>query len=168
MLGDLPGGDYPHAWATGVSADGSVVVGTGSRGDAYTGREAFRWTEETGMQGLGTGGLSESFATGVSGDGSTVVGYTFRQYAGIVACLWDASGRLRFVDDVLRDDYGLDLGGWELRAATAISPDGRAIVGYGKNPLGQEEAWIAVIPEPTTLSLLVLGGLAMLRRRGRK
>ena len=48
-LGDLPGGRFQSA-AIGVSGDGHVVVGEGS---SPQGREAFRWTAETGMIGLG-------------------------------------------------------------------------------------------------------------------
>ena len=59
------------------------------------------------------------------------------------------------------------LSGWTLDAAFGISDDGFTIVGRGKNPSGQTEAWIAVIPEPSTSLLLGLGiaGLAVLRRR---
>ena len=57
-----------------VSRDGSVVVG-GSTSAATDGdgREAFRWTRQTGMVGLGDlpGGNSESFAYAVSGDGAS-------------------------------------------------------------------------------------------------
>ena len=164
-LGDLSGGDYPWAQATAVSDDGSVVVGNGSRGDAYTCLEAFRWTPALGMQGLGTGGFSASYATDVSGDGTIVVGYGFRQYVGTAACLWDAAGQFRLLGNVLTQDYGLNLGGWWLDQALGISSDGRTIVGVGHNPLGQQEAWMAIIPEPGTLAILALGGLAILRRK---
>ncbi len=58
-------------WASGISADGSVVVGTiyGSTAQAY------RWTAETGMVDLGTlPGAYYASAKGVSGDGSVVIG----------------------------------------------------------------------------------------------
>ena len=69
-----------------------------------------------------------------------------------------------FLEDVLSDEYGLDLSGWRLSAANAISADGLTIVGAGFNPLGQIEAWLAHIPEPSTLWLLALSTLALLRR----
>ena len=71
--------------------------------------------------------------------------------------LWDAEHGTRSLLQMLADDP--DLTGWRLDAALAISSDGRAIVGYGRNPSGNLEAWIAVIPEPAT-SLLILVGLA--------
>ena len=40
-LGDFPGGNF-FSKATGVSADGNVVVGFGRRASFVT--EAFRWT----------------------------------------------------------------------------------------------------------------------------
>ena len=63
-------------------------------------------------------------------------------------------------------DQGLDLTDWTLEGAVSISDSGTTIVGNAKNPLGQQEAWIAVIPEPSTGLLLTLGlvGLAVARR----
>ena len=48
-IGDLPGGDV-DAVAEDVSADGSVIVGTGYN---TNGRSAFRWTSGNGMESLG-------------------------------------------------------------------------------------------------------------------
>ena len=65
----------PFSSATGVSADGSVVVGFSS---SFTSGqfEAFRWTPQSGMVGLGSivGGGEKSAAYGVSGDVKVVVG----------------------------------------------------------------------------------------------
>ena len=46
---------------------------------------------------------------------------------------------------MLGDDYGVDLTGWSLSSAHAMSPDGAAIVGEGVNPDGKIEAWLAVL-----------------------
>ncbi len=64
-LGDLPGG-IMHSMATGISADGKVVVGYGH---SENGPEAFRWTLEDGMEGLGF-----QNAMAASGSGCVVVG----------------------------------------------------------------------------------------------
>ncbi len=140
-----------------VSADGSVVVGFGI---VEAGYEAFRWTEEDGIVGLGniTGGLETfgTFGCGVSADGSIVVGAGLRANE-FIAFVWDADHGTRALKDVLTNDYGLDLTGWELNAALDVSADGRTIVGHGTNPDGDTEAFVAVVPEPSTF---VLAGVA--------
>lgn len=68
-LGDLPGGIFESS-ATGISAEGSVVVGTSQ---SASGIEAFRWTNSGGMVGLPGPITSEEIgdtgAAGVSADG---------------------------------------------------------------------------------------------------
>jgi len=50
---------------------------------------------------------------------------------------------MRRLADVLVSDYGLSLTGWTLVEARGVSADGKVIVGYGTNPSGQGESWIA-------------------------
>ena len=83
-LGQLPGGLESEAF--GVSSDGAVVVGTAIDTNGF--RRAFRWTEATGMQELGTLGGVLSLATAVSADGETIVGYSSDQYGHLVAFRW--------------------------------------------------------------------------------
>jgi probable HAF family extracellular repeat protein len=139
-LGDLPGGSFSSS-ANGVSADGSVVVGSGS---TASGSEAFRWTQQTGMVGLGDlpGGVFSSSAAGISGDGSVVVG-SGSTASGSEAFIWNSTEGMRSLQQVLTNDYGLDLTGWFLDRANAISADGLTVVGFGTNPNGLTEAWIA-------------------------
>ena len=154
-LGDLSGGGFDSS-AIGVSVDGSVVVGFG---DSANGREAFRWTQGTGMVGLGdlSGGGFSSVPHGVSGDGSVIVGH------GDEAFIWNSSQGMQSLKQVLTNDYGLNLAGWTLISAQAISADGLTVVGTGTNPSGNDEAWIArlnpqnnpSVPEPS--SILGLG-----------
>ena len=72
VLGNL--GRFPISWGYGVSGDGSTVVGASY---SSSGVEAFRWTQATGMVGLGDlpGGEFNSVAQQVSFDGSVVLGY---------------------------------------------------------------------------------------------
>jgi probable HAF family extracellular repeat protein len=139
-LGFLPGGEASMALA--VSADGRVVVGY-SHCDA--GREAFRWTPAEGMVGLGDlpGGAFNSMAHGVSADGAVVVGAGATP-SGDTACIWIGGG-LFDLQSFLVERYGLDLTGWRLTAAKLLSGDGQTIVGYGLNPDGEVEAWVAHI-----------------------
>ena len=74
-LGDLPGNTSAHflSGARAVSPDDLVVVGVS---ESAAGREAFRWTVEEGMVGLGDlpGGAFRSGANGVSANGLVIVG----------------------------------------------------------------------------------------------
>ncbi|WP_277874339.1 MULTISPECIES: PEP-CTERM sorting domain-containing protein [Microcystis] len=148
-LGYLPGvnGFLGFSEANGVSADGSVVVGYSNGGNGFNGNliEAFRWTQAGGMVGLGvlSGGIA-SYANGVSADGSVVVGYSRTgPFTGAEAFIWNSTQGMRSLQQVLTNDYGLDLTGWFLNEANAISADGLTVVGFGTNPDGLTEAWIA-------------------------
>jgi hypothetical protein len=56
---------------------------------------------------------------------------------------------------------GLDLAGWTLTSAEGISADGLTIVGTGVNPAGNQEAWMATIPEPSTIALAALSAVGL-------
>ena len=165
-LGDLAGGSYA-SYGYGVSADGSVVVGYSS---STSGTEAFRWTEAGGMVGLGDlpGGGFYSYAYDVSADGSVVVGYSGLPSVS-EAFIWDEDNGMQSLQSVL-EGYGLDLSGWALRRAYGISDDGTVIVGWGTNPLGSQEAFLAdlsQVPIPSGLWLLGSGLIALLGIRRR-
>ncbi|HIJ67593.1 MAG TPA: PEP-CTERM sorting domain-containing protein [Planctomycetes bacterium] len=172
-LGDLMGG---NSWslASEVSYTGSIVVGYS---ESEFGTEAFRWEDGSNMTGLGdlAGGSFYSEACGVSEDGSVVIGFSdtgndilaptnSNIELGVEAFIWDADNGMRKLQDVFVNDYGLDLTGWTLSHATDISADGLTIVGDGKNPTGNTEAWIFTVPEPATILLFGLGAL-LLRKR---
>jgi len=144
-LGDFPGG-YTNSLGFGVSADGSVVVGRGYSGAFdWSTHEGFRWTAQSGLVPLGFApGDDWSIAYAVSDDGNTIVGDNANH-----AIIWDPVHQMRLLRDVLITDYSLDLTGWELTTARGLSSDGNTIVGWGKNPAGQDEAWIAAGLKPT-------------------
>jgi probable HAF family extracellular repeat protein len=112
-LGDLDGGAF-RSFATAVSPDGRVVVGEAtSSGDV--GGQAFRWTEETGMVGLGfVEDRIQSTARDVSSDGSVVVGYGYGLLADPRAFRWTP-------------ETGMEHLGFQI--AEAVTGDGRTIVG---------------------------------------
>jgi probable HAF family extracellular repeat protein len=150
-LGVLPNAPAQTSRAYGISADGSAVVGWSSspNGDYNYQAEAFRWTATTGMQGLGDlpGGYFDSWAWATSADGAVVVGTSLTDLYN-EAFIWDADHGMRRLQTVLETEYGLNLTGWTLEYATAVSPDGHALVGWGINPAGWREAWLAVLPPP--------------------
>ena len=140
-LGSLPGGTNA-AEAGAISSDGEVIVG---ESDSASGFQAFHldggvWT------GLGVlPGGARSRAQGVSDLGQVVVG---RSDVGgsNAAFIWDRVNGLRNLQDVLVTVEGLDLTGWTLEVATGISNDATSVVGYGTNPNGDTEGWIATMP----------------------
>jgi uncharacterized membrane protein len=152
-----------------VSSDGSAIAGIGFQ----DGQGAVRWTNEEGPVWLGhlpnLSGRPASFASDISADGSVIVGgsggdFRFRAFR------WTQKSGMRSVESLLQA-LGVEITGWQLGAANAISADGRFIVGTGINPDGNSEGWIAAIPpafvpEPSSFALvLVLFGFCAIRRR---
>lgn len=139
-LGDLRGGEHDSV-AHAVTSDGQIVVG---RGWSENGPEAFRWTEQTGMVGLGDlpDGLWSSEALAVCDDGSVIVG-TSSTMSGNEAFIWRRGGPMRFLGDVLMTEYGLELNGLRLVSANGLCGLGQTVVGWGVNPQGKTEMWVA-------------------------
>jgi probable HAF family extracellular repeat protein len=144
-LGTVAKRKYSAAW--GCSEDGSVVVG-----ESFSARGkdeiAFRWTAATGMVGLGDlpGGQVLSEAEATNADGSIVVGWSTTDL-GMEAFIWDNANKMRRLTDVLSAQGVTDHNGWVLSSATGVTAvgDTLVIVGKGKNPDGNTEAWRAVI-----------------------
>ncbi|MFO0688618.1 MAG: hypothetical protein U0900_07915 [Myxococcota bacterium] len=173
-IGGLTIGDEVESAASAISADGTTIVGTSATSFDANGRstsgEAFVYTRAGGMQRLGDAAArwTWSGARDVSGDGSIVVGQ------GVVdpftgegdAFVYDADHGVRLLADVLAS-LGVDLAGWRLSSADAISRDGTTIIGSARDPEGRFRSYVAVIPEPTTALLVGLGlaGLAGLAGR---
>jgi probable HAF family extracellular repeat protein len=102
-----------------VSDQGRVVVG---QSQTDKGRQAFRWTQATGMVALGTPAQHEtSIAYGISADGKVIVGTQ-----GKVAFRWT-------------QEHGMTpLSGQKKSAALAISSDGKVVVGWRNAEDGTE------------------------------
>lgn len=153
--------------ATAISGDGETVVGSGF--DGIFQLEAFRWTQSSGIVGIGrVTGRAHSDAAGVSDDGKIVVGWSGETHGELPdlsgdAFLWDAAHGMRRLRDVLLDDYGLDVGAWHLWDASDVSGDGRFLTGTGINPSGLPEAWIIDLPEPSAGGVVAVAALALAR-----
>ena len=130
-IGALSGSTTFGSRAEAISADGSTIVGASRFSQNNTNTElAFLHTLTEGMISLGTlggGVLGSSHAFDVSADGRVVVGISSPGKAFI----WTAGQGMRDLEDVLTNDYGLDLTGWDLENAYSISDDGLEIVGVG-------------------------------------
>lgn len=129
-LGYLPGGSNSFSNANAVSGDGTVIVGSSTSANAE--REAFRWTEATGMVGLGfLPGGTGSEASFVSDDGRVIVGG---------ASFYDTSrhAAFRWTEETGMTDLG-GLPGAVVTVPFAMSRDGRFVVGQsGDWSLGTE------------------------------
>jgi probable HAF family extracellular repeat protein len=162
-LGWLPdGGGF--SVATRISGNSQVVVG---QSDFANGWAAVRWTG-SGIENLGSlvsGTYVANAATAISADGAIIAGYNSAPGYNSFAFIWDTQHGMRDLKDVLQTEYGFDLTGWRLANVYDMSADGMVLVGDGINPQGLNEAWIAIIPEPGTASLFVLGLGLLLRRR---
>lgn len=172
LFSDLPG------WPMAISADGSTIVGASSRAIPYGSGEPFRWTQNEGLTLLGTlpVGQAPGVALDVCAHGEIIVGQTWGNPKR--AFLWDTHNGMRQVQRML-ERQGVDLSGWLLEEATAISDDCRVVAGSGINPDGEREGWVATLelPLPSDLPatspgwrgvaglLLLAGGFAALRAR---
>jgi len=144
-----------HSTVSAITPDGQTIVGNRTGADGRT--RGFRWTAAGGMGHLG--GPVHAFPLDVSADGGVIVGSTsFRA----VILAEDGVGDIQ----AFLESSGLDLRGWNLEYATGVSADGKTIVGFGRGPRGQE-AWVATIPEPSSIVLGIFAGAGAfwLRRR---
>ncbi|MEM7051877.1 MAG: PEP-CTERM sorting domain-containing protein [Acidobacteriota bacterium] len=123
VLGD-PATETSQAFA--VSEDGRFVVGSNFVENGP--QEAFRWSAESGMIGLGfVPDLTGSGANGVSSDGSVVVGISFSR-AGETAFRWTSSSGMQMLPqggDPVVPSFALD-----------VSADGGSIVGAANTATG--------------------------------
>lgn len=129
-LGDLPGGHF-SSYASGVSQDGTLVVGGGKRTTGLSEQEAFVWADGPGMIGLGDlpGGIDGSTADKISRDYTTIVGAA-SSADGYEAAYWSTS-------DLSIHSIGDLPGGRHIAHAYSVSNDGGVIVGEAQGPKGQ-------------------------------
>lgn len=123
-LGTLP--EYPYLSVSGISADGSVIVGTGF--NEVGPPVAFRWTAETGMITLGdlTGSQASRSDLASSADGATIVGQ-HRSPSGLEAFRWTGTEGMVGLGDLPPGDID--------SRAYAVSADGGIVVGTSRSML---------------------------------
>jgi uncharacterized membrane protein len=145
-LGFLPSSGTPSSMASGISTDGRTVVGSGrSRVFStlpgatfeYDTQEAFIWTPENGMVGLGFGPdpvAPMSLAVGISGDGAIITGDV-----GVAGGDTYPTEAFRWTAETGIVPLGV-LPGMRWSNASAISSDGSTIIGTSTIAVGDTDA----------------------------
>ena len=141
-LGGLPGGDGVGD-ARDVNVDGTIIVG---RSQSADGIEAFRWTDGIGMESLGDlpGGETDSDAHATNDDGSIILCSGEARPFEVTPCVWTPDTGMIAFDDYLMS-LGMDLDGWSF-LGSAITPDGRYIVGSATNERESQAVIIDLTP----------------------
>lgn len=128
--------------ATDTSEDGSVVVGYALSNtvssDGYYRNEAFRWTAEDGMIGLGDlwGYYFSSEAKAVSADGNVIVGWSSTLSTCGGTCSRQTQHAFRWTEEQGMVDLGWIPGSSDYSNAFAVSADGSAIIGKSGSTSG--------------------------------
>jgi len=155
--------------------DANTAVGYAAKyiDGIWRGSRAVRWdgggtaATELGNLGIGSDGFTAARALAVS-NANTAVGYAAKYVGGSGlgqrAVMWGPDGVAVDLNTLIDPASG-----WTLTKACDISEDGLWVGGEGLYDPGSMPAydrlWLIQVPEPATLSLLALGGLAMIRRR---
>jgi probable HAF family extracellular repeat protein len=141
---DVSNGQW-SGFGRGCSPDGNVIVGSRSTTGVSL---AFKWTQTGGVVDLGTlPGFDSSAGLDATSDGGRVCGLNLvSTVSGSQrAAIWDQDVGWRSIMQIL-SDAGVNMVGWNLTFAMSMSDDGTVITGYGINPSGNTEAWVATIP----------------------
>jgi len=112
-------------YASGISADGSIVVGNYYSPDNPLGGGGFYWTADTGTVPIGGTGVA-----GISADGTTIVGRANDAMGRENAAIWQGGTDWQLLGSFTPDEAPCDQ---LLSAAYAVNGDGSAIVGLGWN-----------------------------------
>jgi uncharacterized membrane protein len=152
--------------ASAVSADGQWVAGMAARAsDARS--TAMRWGPDGSFLVLDPAQIfRDSEALGISADGTTVVGMGFFP-GGASGFVWREGHGMQRIADVLAE-AGVEVpAGVVLTAVQAVSADGQVFAGNLITSPGITEGWIAVVPSPGTVPVL-LAALTLAARRRRR
>ncbi len=173
----IPGGNGILSEAIGISAYSSNVILSGYDTDAGGNTQAFVWKPGDAAMTLlnRLAGDTQASAITVNKIGGNFIAGGYSSNGQLEQAvlwdttgIWDSTGEAKLVSTLL-SNAGFDVSQWTtLTRVTTMSDDGMTVAGYGVwAEDGTTRGFIATIPEPTSLLLLSLGGLALLRRNRR-
>lgn len=137
LVGDFSANAFTLVRA--LSADGQCMAGT--LGDVDS--SIFRWQESTGLVDVGTlTGALNTRVLAMNESGDIMVG-TSGAVDNWNAIIWDPTNGFQLLEDYATQTLSLDLQGWQLTQANAITQ--YAIVGEGIDPEGIQKAWMIVL-----------------------
>ena len=150
-----------------MSMNGKYIVGHCEDNQQY---KAVYWDENREVHSLGSmyyDSLLYCYSSaGAVSDDKIILGSAYGEgAASSLGFIWDEQNGMRYVKDVLEQEYGCDFGDSVLEDAGFADPDGTIIKGSGHTSTGDTFFWTATIPEPGTVMLLALGGLFLRKRR---
>lgn len=128
----------------GVSADGRFVVGYST---TPNGDRPVMYNDEGTLFALPIPpGAAAGQARAVDNLGNAVGFVKFGSTS--QAWMWRSNGVNGKLRDIILTDFGVNTLGWTLELASAVSPDGAAIVGDGVDPQGVKRAFVVSLGEP--------------------
>ncbi|HTU11952.1 MAG TPA: autotransporter domain-containing protein [Allosphingosinicella sp.] len=158
FLSAAPAGSAANTWAqaSGISRDGSTIVGGSIGADGLVQAVYWRGGAITGLGFLpGTVPADfETYATAANADGSVIVGDGFGSTSR--AWRWSVGTGMQDLNEIARL-AGLDLRGFVLESATGVSDNGQYIIGSADNDgTGEEFGYILQLAQVTQSRLIVI------------
>lgn len=155
-----------------MSPNGKYLVGDCMLGNKINQYQAVYWDENRNVHSLGSmhhGAIlyDYSFAIGVRDD-KTIFGNAIAEDSDgeqTLAFVWDEQNGMRYLGDVLEQEYNYNFGDISLISVHFLDAHGYELYGNAYNSSGEMIEWSATIPEPASLLLLCLGAILSYRRK---
>ncbi len=164
LLPNLPGAPFIEAEAHAVNEDGSIAVGRSSSPNGLT--HAVRWTP-AGVEDIALLMANTNSVAYAVSDSAGVVAGAYQELSGTLAFVWTSGTGMVDFRDFLGSHGILVPAAYRLEELFAVSGDGLTFGGRARNlTTNQPEGFIATIPSPGTV-VIVLGGAAWACRRRR-
>lgn len=148
--------------ARGANANGTVIVGNAIAPDTIA--HMVRWVNGS-TQDLGIlSGSSYSRGEATSDNGLVIGGFS-NVFPDVIATVWTpATGIVPLTDYLGLFNVSIPIG-WTLNSIYAISGDGMVFAGEARSPAGVRQGFVAAVPEPPALALLVPALFMLAKRR---